>query len=90
MIEIERKFLAANDDWRNSISRSYQIAQGYMCADKRRSVRVRIRDQKAFLTIKGKSNRRLSDSYTYTGELETKTGIRLVQYNSEMLEVKIS
>ena len=33
------------------------------------------------------SNRRLSDSYTYTGELETKTGIRLVQYNSEMLEV---
>ena len=34
------------------------------------------------------SNRRLSDSYTYTGELETKTGIRLVQYNSEMLEVK--
>ena len=34
------------------------------------------------------SNRRLSENYMYTGELETKTGIRLVQYNSEMLEVK--
>lgn len=34
------------------------------------------------------SNRRLSDNYTYTGEVETKTGIRLVQYNSGMLEVK--
>ncbi|MEG1544085.1 MAG: magnesium/cobalt transporter CorA [Tannerellaceae bacterium] len=32
------------------------------------------------------TNRHLSDRYLYTGEHETATGIRLVQYNEEMLQ----
>jgi adenylate cyclase len=78
MIEIERKFLAANDNWRNSISRSYQIAQGYMCTDKRRSVRVRIRDEKAFLTIKGKSTDGGLSRYEWEKEIDYTDGIALL------------
>lgn len=53
-IEIERKFLV-NEGFREHIERSYHIKQGYICKDSGRTVRVRIMDDKAFLTIKGPS-----------------------------------
>ena len=51
--EIERKFLLANDAWRNQISQSMRIAQGYLATDP--TVRVRIKGQNGYLTIKGRS-----------------------------------
>ncbi|WP_027468537.1 CYTH domain-containing protein [Deefgea rivuli] len=54
-VEIERKFLIANDAWREQISRSTRIAQGYLCTDIERTVRVRTKGEAAFLTIKGKN-----------------------------------
>ena len=58
-IEIERKFLLANDDWRAEVSSSKHIAQGYLVdvralrdGTARASVRVRISDDKAWLNIK--------------------------------------
>ena len=50
-IEIERKFLVVGDDWRAAPARPY--AQGYLNRDKRRTVRVRIVEDQAWLTIKG-------------------------------------
>ena len=50
-IEIERKFLVVGDDWRDAPARPY--AQGYLNRDKRRTVRVRIVEDQAWLTIKG-------------------------------------
>ncbi len=54
MVEIERKFLV-NDPERAiiSASHSFQIFQGYISNDPSRTVRLRIRDAKGFLTIKG-------------------------------------
>ena len=54
MVEIERKFLV-NDPERAiiSASHSFQIFQGYISNDTSRTVRLRIRDAKGFLTIKG-------------------------------------
>lgn len=78
MIEIERKFLVANNNWRKHVSKSYQISQGYMCADKRRTVRVRIRDQKAFLTIKGKSTDGGISRYEWENEIDYIDGIALL------------
>jgi adenylate cyclase len=52
-IEIERKFLLRTDTWRQHISQSLQIAQGYLGGDQC-SVRVRIGDSGAFLNIKSK------------------------------------
>ena len=53
-IEIERKFLISGD-FRPGIEKSYRITQGYICPGSGRTVRVRLRDDKGFLTIKGPS-----------------------------------
>ena len=51
-IEIERKFLVVNNDWR-LISTGVLYRQGYLSTDKERTVRVRIAGDTGFLTIKG-------------------------------------
>ena len=54
MQEIERKYLTADESWRESVSRSMRIAQGYLCS-RRVTARVRICDDNGILTLKGKS-----------------------------------
>lgn len=54
-IEIERKFLVVGDGWRDT-ENSQEIWQGYLVSDEVRSVRVRIRGEEAWLTIKGASS----------------------------------
>lgn len=53
-IEIERKFLVRGEFKKDAASSSH-IMQGYICAESGRTVRVRLRDDKAYLTIKGPS-----------------------------------
>lgn len=53
-LEIERKFLVSGDYKSLSTSHSH-IVQGYICSDRGRTVRVRLRDDQGFLTIKGPS-----------------------------------
>jgi CYTH domain-containing protein len=55
-IEIERKFLVKNLTFKNESFTKKTIKQGYLNSDKNRTVRIRIIDNKAFITIKGKSN----------------------------------
>jgi len=52
--EIERKFLVVGD-FKPEVFRSYRISQGYICRTPGRTVRVRVRDDQGFLTIKGPS-----------------------------------
>ncbi|STR44830.1 CYTH domain-containing protein [Iodobacter fluviatilis] len=54
-IEIERKFLLSNEDWRKEVHQSSRIAQGYLSSDPDRVVRVRLRAEQGFITIKGKT-----------------------------------
>lgn len=70
-LEIERKFLvkANNQSWMKHASATY-IRQGYLCDDIRRSVRVRINDQAAFLTIKGQTIGMSRHEYEYSIPLE--------------------
>lgn len=57
MQEIERKFLILDDqDFRKDSFRSTRIVQGYLNSVAERTVRVRIRGEQGFLTIKGKSS----------------------------------
>lgn len=53
-VEIERKFLVADDRWRQSVVNEYPIAQGYLSVDQEQTIRVRRRGEQAFLTIKGR------------------------------------
>jgi adenylate cyclase len=49
--EIERKFLVQGTQWRNGTGT--KIKQGYLNRDKARTVRVRVRADQVFLTVKG-------------------------------------
>ena len=53
-LEIERKFLVEGD-FRPFAASASHIVQGYICAERGRTVRVRLRDEAGFLTIKGPS-----------------------------------
>ena len=54
-LEIERKFLVQGDDYKKVAVSHSRIKQGYICSGRGRTVRVRLRDHCAFLTIKGPS-----------------------------------
>jgi len=57
MIEIERKFLVKVSDYKKEANRKTKIIQGYLTKDPKRTVRVRIRENQGFLTIKGISSK---------------------------------
>ncbi len=52
--EIERKFLIADDSWRDG-SAGVGITQGYLSQDPERTVRVRTAGDQAWVTIKGRT-----------------------------------
>ena len=53
--EIERKFLVLDDSFKHEAFSSSHIQQGYICSERGRTVRIRIRDSRAYITIKGPS-----------------------------------
>ena len=55
MIEIERKFLVTSDAYKMESFKCTRIIQGFLNTDKERTVRVRLKGDKGFITVKGKS-----------------------------------
>ena len=53
-VEIERKFLVRGTDWKRGLSGT-QYRQGYLSSDPDCTVRVRLADERGYLTIKGAS-----------------------------------
>ena len=68
-LEIERKFLVRNDGYRRQAFSSSRIQQGYICSGHGRTVRVRIRDTRGYLTIKGPSNAAGLSRYEFEKEI---------------------
>ena len=56
MLEIERKFLVKSEAYKASASKQYQIVQGFLNSNPERVVRVRVKEDRGFLTVKGKSD----------------------------------
>ena len=54
-LEIERKFLVLDDSYKHEAFSKSHILQGYICSGRGRTVRIRIRDDRAYITIKGPS-----------------------------------
>ena len=73
MLEIERKFLVTSDAFKQQAFAKNHIAQGYLNSDPERTVRVRIKGESGFLTIKGKGNE------TGTTRLEWETELSLME-----------
>ena len=55
-VEIERKFLVKNNSFKQESFAEKSMKQGYLNSNKNRTVRIRITDDKAFITVKGNSN----------------------------------
>lgn len=66
--EIERKFLVSGE-FRQDSPESYRIMQGYICSDPDRTVRVRVRGDKGFLTIKGRGSEDGLSRYEWEKEI---------------------
>ena len=56
MIEIERKFLVTTKDFKKEAKRKTRIIQGFLNTDKERTVRIRLRGNQGFITVKGMSS----------------------------------
>ncbi|MEI7502697.1 MAG: CYTH domain-containing protein [Paludibacter sp.] len=66
--EIERKFLVVGE-FKSLASNSYRITQGYLSSVPERTVRVRIKGDGGFITIKGKSNDSGMSRYEWEKEI---------------------
>ena len=66
--EIERKFLVIGDFKSQAFEQS-RIIQGYISSARGRTVRVRIRNGRGYLTIKGASNESGTSRYEWEKEL---------------------
>lgn len=66
--EIERKFLVTGEFKPEAYAQS-RIIQGYICSTPARTVRVRIRDEKGYLTIKGATNESGMSRYEWEKEI---------------------
>lgn len=56
MVEIERKFLVLSNDFINEAFAKKRIVQAYLNSNPERAVRIRIKEDKGYLTIKGQGN----------------------------------
>jgi adenylate cyclase len=67
-MEIERKFLVKGE-YKSQAVRSFRIMQGYLSSATGRTVRIRIKGDKGFITIKGKSNESGLSRYEWEKEI---------------------
>ena len=51
--EIERKFLVLNETYKSAGNSSFRIRQGYLSSNPERSVRIRIKGDSGYITVKG-------------------------------------
>ena len=77
--EIERKYLVTSDCYKAMAVARYHIIQGYISREKTGTVRVRITDDKAYLTIKGKPTAGHFARYEWEKEIDITDARELLQ-----------
>ena len=77
-LEIERKFLVLDDSYKHEAFASSHIRQGYICSERGRTVRIRIRDERAYITIKGPSLNGGLSRYEFEQEIPLADAERLM------------
>lgn len=63
--EIERKFLVTDDSYKAMATGSQAIEQGYLSDDPDRTVRVRVKGDEAFITVKGRNHGSVRHEWEY-------------------------
>jgi adenylate cyclase len=83
MIEIERKFLTTSNTFKTEAFAKNRITQGYLSSVSGRTVRVRIKGDKGFLTIKGASNESGISRFEWEKEIPADEAQKLLQLCEE-------
>lgn len=79
MIEIERKYLVTSLAFKNEYYTKNEIAQGYLSSNPERTVRVRIKGNKGYLTIKGIGNESGASRFEWEKEIELNEAKQLLK-----------
>jgi len=82
MQEIERKFLVKSEAYKALATKQYHIIQGFLNSHPERVVRVRLKEDKGYLTVKGKSD----SSGLSRFEWETEISLEVVESLLKMCE----
>lgn len=77
-LEIERKFLVTNDSFIQEAHSCLHIRQGYLSLEPNKTVRVRISDERGFLTIKGKRSSNGLSRYEWEQEIALDDAIEMM------------
>ena len=75
--EIERKFLVRGE-FKSSARKAMRISQGYLSSVPERTVRVRVRDNQGFITVKGKSDIRGVSRFEWEKEISVDDALALL------------
>lgn len=78
-LEIERKFLVKNNDYKAEVVQEMKIKQGFLSTVPKRSVRIRIRGNQGFITVKGISNESGASRFEWEKEIEIEDALDLLK-----------
>ena len=88
-LEIERKFLVKSDAYKQEANHQTRIVQGFLNTHPERTVRVRIKGDKAFLTVKGMSNASGTTRFEWEKEIAVPEAINLIDLCEDVILEKI-
>lgn len=79
MQEIERKFLVLSTLFLEEATQAQKIVQGYLNSNPERTVRIRIKNDKGFITIKGKGDSSGTTRFEWEKEISLNEAEALIQ-----------
>ncbi|MDC6365271.1 MULTISPECIES: CYTH domain-containing protein [Flavobacteriaceae] len=88
-LEIERKFLVTSDAYKDEATSQSRMVQGFLNTDPNRTVRVRIKDGKGYLTVKGASNASGTTRFEWETEINTTEATNLIDLCEDVILEKI-
>lgn len=86
--EIERKFLVKSDAFKHESFEVISIKQGFLSTHKNRTVRIRITNKTAFITVKGKSSKNGLTRLEWEKEIPIKEAEQLLDLCKKNIIVK--
>lgn len=84
-VEIERKFLVLSNAFLKETNKKDYIKQGFLNSNKNRVVRVRIKNDQGYLTIKGPSNNSGTTRFEWEKEIPYEEAISLLELCEESI-----
>ncbi|MCM1005268.1 MAG: CYTH domain-containing protein [Prevotella sp.] len=76
-LEIERKFIVINNDYRRMASSGQRISQGYLTRRVEGTVRIRTCGGKGWITVKGKNSGNVREEFEY--EIPVQDAVELLK-----------